>query len=53
MAKRDENFLKGSSETTLESDTSVLDDECVFLSMPKYVKRVIIQKGDQKITVEI
>lgn len=53
MAKTDENLLKRSSETTLEIDTSVLDDECVFLSVPKCVKKVIIQKGDKKITVEI
>lgn len=53
MAKTDENLLKRSSETTLDSDTSVLDDACVFLSVPKCVKKVIIQKGDKKITVEI
>lgn len=53
MAKTDENLLKRSSETTLDSDTSVLDDAWVFLSVPKCVKKVIIQKGDKKITVEI
>lgn len=49
MAKTDENLLKRSSETTLDSETSVLDDECVFLSVPKCVKEVIIKKGDKKL----
>lgn len=49
MAKTDENLLKRSSETTLDSDKSVLDDEFVFLTVPKCVKKVIIQKGDKKL----
>lgn len=35
-------LLKCSSETTLKSYTSVLDDDGVFLSVPKCVKKVLI-----------